>query len=114
MTRQLCLLLLSLFLSCGGLDVSESLTNWRPCDGIDFDDCDARAGQVCLPHKWDQDGPSLFRCRDYQSINQLDEYTALAYCDDQDYICPSPAVCVIEPISDPVKYRYKVCGSSPE
>ncbi|MEE2904551.1 MAG: hypothetical protein VYC39_19630 [Myxococcota bacterium] len=96
--------------SCGGLDNSISLTNWRPCDGIDFEDCDAQAGQVCLPHKWDRDGPSLFRCRDFKSIDDLDEYTALAYCDGQNYMCPSPAVCIKEPVSEPVKYRYSVCG----
>ena len=99
---------------CGGLEDSKSVTNWRPCDGIDFENCDAEFGEVCLPHKWDNDGPSLFRCRNFESIQELDQFTALAYCDDKNYLCPSPSVCVEEPVSEPVRFRYKVCSRLPE
>ena len=95
--------------SCGGLHESDDLLVWRPCEGVEFDNCDQ--GQVCLPHQWDAAGPSLFRCRDFDSLSPtVSGEPLLAYCDGETHKCPKPAECRLEdPPGPQVQYRKHVC-----
>jgi len=95
-------------LSCGGLDGTDDLLLWRPCEGTELETCDF--GQKCLPHSWENGQAGNFRCRNLDSIRPGQEgERPPAYCDDDIYLCPSPAVCTKERVSDPVRFRARIC-----
>ena len=109
----LVLIATSLLISCGGLDTNDDFLLWRPCEGVEYETCDR--GQVCLPHTWDEDGPGEFRCRDAQSLrpSAAGGTSPPAYCDDDVYVCPSPAVCQAEALVTPPSFRRQTCGFTP-
>ncbi len=94
---------------CGLQERSDYLIG-RQCDPETPADCDE--GQVCLPHQIADRTLMLvrFRCRDAASFESLaGQEPPLAYCDDEQYVCPAGLVCNADRIRVDGGLRPRVC-----